>query len=164
MGEPLRLMLDIPNDVEIVDIFITRDNRKFLVASSKGDGFIISESETIAQTKNGKQILNVKNDAKAVVCRSIDGDHIACIGENRKMLIFPITELPDMTRGKGVRMQKYKDGGLSDALSFNLALGLTWKDPADRQRTEMNLEDWISKRAASGRMAPRGFPRNNRFD
>ena len=102
--------------------------------------------------------------AKAVVCRSIDGDHIACIGENRKMLIFPITELPDMTRGKGVRMQKYKDGGLSDALSFNLALGLTWKDPADRQRTEMNLEDWISKRAASGRMAPRGFPRNNRFD
>ena len=164
MGEPLRLMLDIPNDVEIVDIFITRDDRKFLVASSKGDGFIISESETIAQTKNGKQILNVKNDAKAVVCRSIDGDHIACIGENRKMLIFPITELPDMIRGKGVRMQKYKDGGLSDALSFNLALGLTWKDPADRQRTEMNLEDWISKRAASGRMAPRGFPRNNRFD
>ena len=80
------------------------------------------------------------------------------------MLIFPISELPDMTRGKGVRMQKYKDGGLSDALSFNLALGLSWKDPADRQRTEMNLEDWISKRAASGRMAPRGFPRNNRFD
>ena len=164
MGEPLRLMLDIPNDVEIVDIFITKDDRKFLVASSKGDGFIISESETIAQTKNGKQILNVKNEAKAVVCRTIDGDHIACIGENRKMLIFPISELPDMTRGKGVRMQKYKDGGLSDALSFNIASGLSWKDPAGRQRTEINLEDWISKRAASGRMAPRGFPRNNRFD
>ena len=99
-----------------------------------------------------------------MVCKPLIGDHIACIGENRKMLIFPITELPVMSRGKGVRMQKYKDGGLSDATSFNLKLGLTWKDPANRQRTEINLEDWISKRAASGRMAPRGFPRDNKFN
>jgi len=164
MGEPLRLMLEIPNDVDIVDVFVTKENRKFLVASSKGDGFIISETETNAQTKNGKQILNLKDGAKAIVCKTLNGDHIACIGENRKMLIFPISDLPEMTRGKGVRMQKYKDGGLSDATSFNLKLGLTWKDPANRQRTEINLEDWISKRAASGRMAPRGFPRDNKFN
>jgi topoisomerase-4 subunit A len=164
MGEPLRLMLEIPNDVDIVDVFVTKENRKFLVASSKGDGFIISETETNAQTKNGKQILNLKDGAKAIVCKPLNGDHIACIGENRKMLIFPIADLPEMTRGKGVRMQKYKDGGLSDASTFNISSGLSWKDPADRQRTETKLEDWISKRASSGRMAPRGFPRDNKFN
>ena len=164
MGEPLRLMLEIPNDVDIVDVFVTKENRKFLVASSKGDGFIISETETNAQTKNGKQILNLKDGAEAIVCKPLNGDHIACIGENRKMLIFPIADLPEMTRGKGVRMQKYKDGGLSDASTFNISSGLSWKDPADRQRTEMKLEDWISKRASSGRMAPRGFPRDNKFN
>ena len=164
MGEPLRLMLDIPNDVDIVDVFVTKENRKFLVASSKGDGFIISETETNAQTKNGKQILNLKDGAKAIVCKTLNGDHIACIGENRKMLIFPISDLPEMTRGKGVRMQKYKDGGLSDASTFNISSGLSWRDPADRQRTETKLEDWISKRASSGRMAPRGFPRDNKFN
>ena len=164
MGEPLRLMLDIPNDVDIVDVFVTKENRKFLVASSKGDGFIISETETNAQTKNGKQILNLKDGAKAIVCKTLNGDHIACIGENRKMLIFPISDLPEMTRGKGVRMQKYKDGGLSDASTFNILSGLSWRDPADRQRTETKLEDWISKRASSGRMAPRGFPRDNKFN
>ena len=164
MGEPLRLMLDIPNDVDIVDVFVTKENRKFLVASSKGDGFIISETETNAQTKNGKQILNLKDGAKAIVCKTLNGDHIACIGENRKMLIFPISDLPEMTRGKGVRMQKYKDGGLSDASTFNMSSGLSWRDPADRQRTETKLEDWISKRASSGRMAPRGFPRDNKFN
>ena len=164
MGEPLRLMLDIPNDVDIVDVFVTKENRKFLVASSKGDGFIISETETNAQTKNGKQILNLKDGAKAIVCKTLNGDHIACIGENRKMLIFPISDLPEMTRGKGVRMQKYKDGGLSDASTFNISSGLSWRDPADRQRTETKLEDWISKRASSGRMAPRGFPQDNKFN
>ena len=164
MGEPLRLMLDIPNDVDIVDVIVTKENRKFLVASSKGDGFIISETETNAQTKNGKQILNLKDGAKAIVCKTLNGDHIACIGENRKMLIFPISDLPEMTRGKGVRMQKYKDGGLSDASTFNISSGLSWRDPADRQRTETKLEDWISKRASSGRMAPRGFPRDNKFN
>ena len=164
MGEPLRLMLEIPNDVDIVDVFVTKENRKFLVASSKGDGFIISETETNAQTKNGKQILNLKDGAKAIVCKPLNGDHIACIGENRKMLIFPIADLPEMTRGKGVRMQKYKDGGLSDASTFNISSGLSWKDPADRQRTETKLDDWISKRASSGRMAPRGFPRDNKFN
>ena len=164
MGEPLRLMLDIPNDVDIVDVFVTKENRRFLVASSKGDGFIISETETNAQTKNGKQILNLKDGAKAIVCKTLNGDHIACIGENRKMLIFPISDLPEMTRGKGVRMQKYKDGGLSDASTFNISSGLSWRDPADRQRTETKLEDWISKRASSGRMAPRGFPRDNKFN
>ena len=164
MGEPLRLMLDIPNDVDIVDVFVTKENRKFLVASSKGDGFIISETETNAQTKNGKQILNLKDGAKAIVCKTLSGDHIACIGENRKMLIFPTSDLPEMTRGKGVRMQKYKDGGLSDASTFYISSGLSWSDPAGRQRTEKKLEDWISKRASSGRMAPRGFPRDNKFN
>ena len=100
---------------------------------------------------------------QARVCRTVDGDHVACVGENRKVLVFPLEELPEMTRGKGVRLQKYKDGGLSDARTFTLAEGLSWLDPAGRTRTETDLEEWIGKRASAGRMAPRGFPRDNRF-
>ena len=93
----------------------------------------------------------------------VNGDHVAVVGENRKVLIFALDELPEMARGKGVRLQKYKDGGLSDATTFTLADGLSWKDPAGRTRTETDLTDWLAKRAAAGRMAPRGFPRDNRF-
>ena len=97
------------------------------------------------------------------MCCNINGDYIAVVGENRKVLIFPISELPEMARGKGVRLQKYKDGGLSDLTTFNLSDGLTWLDPAGRTRTESNLADWMAKRASAGRMAPRGFPRDNKF-
>ena len=164
MGEPLRLIVDLPNEAEIMDIFIHKPGRKLLLASSAGDGFIVPEDEIIAQTRSGKQVLNVRTPTKAKVCKPVEGDHIAVVGENRKVLIFPIEELPEMARGKGVRLQKYKDGGLSDARSFTLAEGLVWLDPAGRTRTETALEEWIGKRAGSGRMAPRGFPRDNRFN
>ena len=163
MGEPLRLMVDVPNDADIVDIFVSKADRKLLVASSVGDGFIVREEEVIAQTRSGKQVLNVKGDVEAQVCKPVAGDHVTVVGENRKMLIFPITELPELSRGKGVRLQKYKDGIMSDATTFELAAGLSWLDPAGRTRTETELKEWIAKRASAGRMAPRGFPRNNKF-
>jgi topoisomerase-4 subunit A len=163
MGEPLRLMVDLPNEAGIVDLLIHKPGRKLLVASDAGDGFIVPEEEVIAQTRSGKQVLNLKEPARALVCRPVTGDHVACVGDNRKVLVFALDELPELGRGKGVRLQKYKDGGLSDATTFNLADGLTWRDPAGRTRTESNLEEWLGKRAGSGRMAPRGFPRDNRF-
>jgi topoisomerase-4 subunit A len=164
MGEPVRLMIDLPNEAEMVDLFIHKPERKLLMASSAGDGFIVVEDEVIAQTRNGKQVLNVRGDVKAAVCSPINGDHLACVGENRKVLIFPLEELPEMARGKGVRLQKYKDGGLSDATTFTMAEGLSWLDPAGRTRTETELAEWVGKRAATGRMAPRGFPRDNKFN
>ncbi len=164
MGEPIRLIVDLPNDAEMVDMFIHKAGQKLLVASSAGDGFVVNEDDIVAQTRSGKQVLNVKGDVKAHVCRPVQGDHIACVGENRKVLIFSIAELPEMGRGKGVRLQKYKDGGLNDATTFTLAEGLSWLDPAGRTRTETELGEWIGKRASAGRMAPRGFPRDNKFN
>ncbi|WP_425053972.1 DNA topoisomerase IV subunit A [Psychromarinibacter sp. S121] len=163
MGEPVRLMVDLPNEAEIVELFILNPESKLLVASSAGDGFIVPQSEVVAQTRSGKQVLNVRGDVKAKICRKVTGDHVACVGENRKVLVFPLDELPEMGRGKGVRLQKYKDGGLSDLTTFTLAEGLSWLDPAGRTRTESDLTEWLGKRAGSGRMAPRGFPRDNTF-
>ena len=165
MGEPLRLMIDLPNEVEIIDLFIHDPKIKRLVASTAGDGFVVDEIEIVAQTRSGRQVLNVKEDIKALTSQPIKGNYVACIGENRKMLVFDINELPEMTRGKGVRLQKYKDGGLSDVMTFSMSDGLSWKDPAGRTRTveEAELQEWIGKRASAGRMAPRGFPRDNRF-
>ena len=163
MGEPLRLMVDIPDESKIVNIMPYIPDHRLLLASSAGDGFIVRHDDVIAQTKNGKQILNVKGNSVAKVCRNINGDHIAVVGENRKVLIFSITELPEMVRGKGVRLQKYKEGGLSDITTFDLSNGLSWLDPAGRTRTETDLEEWMGKRASAGRMAPRGFPRNKKF-
>ncbi|TCS58449.1 DNA topoisomerase IV subunit A [Primorskyibacter sedentarius] len=163
MGEPLRLMVDLPNEAEIVDLFIHRPDGKLLIASSAGDGFVVPETDVIAQTRTGKQVLNVRGDTRAKICKPVSGDHVAVVGENRKVLVFALDELPEMGRGKGVRMQKYKDGGLSDATTFTLAEGLSWRDPAGRTRTESTLDEWIGKRAGTGRMAPRGFPRDNTF-
>ncbi len=164
MGEPIRLIVDLPNEAEMVDMFIHKAGQKLLLASSAGDGFVVNEDDVLAQTRSGKQVLNVRGDVKAHVCHPVQGDHIACVGENRKVLIFPVAELPEMGRGKGVRLQKYKDGGLNDATTFNLAEGLSWLDPAGRTRTETELAEWIGKRASAGRMAPRGFPRDNKFN
>ena len=163
MGEPLRLMVDLPNEAAIVDLFIHQPDRKLLVASSAGDGFVVPENEVLAQTRAGKQVLNVRGDVRAKVCKPVTGDAVAVVGENRKVLVFALDELPEMGRGKGVRLQKYKDGGLSDATTFTLGEGLTWRDPAGRTRTETALDEWTGKRAGSGRMAPRGFPRDNTF-
>ncbi|ARC90060.1 DNA topoisomerase IV subunit A [Rhodovulum sp. MB263] len=163
MGEPVRLMVDLPNESEIVALFIHRPGEKLLVASSAGDGFLVAADDVLAQTRTGKQALNVRAPAVARVCVPVRGDHVACVGQNRKVLVFPLEELPEMGRGKGVRLQKYKDGGLVDATTFTLADGLSWHDPAGRTRTETDLTEWLGKRAGSGRMAPRGFPRDNRF-
>ena len=163
MGEPVRLMVDLPQDVEILMLFIHKPGRKLLLASSAGDGFVVPEDEVIAQTRGGKQVLNVRAPNTAAVCRPVLGDHVAVVGENRKVLVFALDELPEMARGKGVRLQKYKDGGLSDATTFDFSEGLSWLDPAGRTRTETALAEWTGKRAGAGRMAPRGFPRDNKF-
>ena len=163
LGEPLRLMVDLPNDTEIIDLFVHVPDRRLLVASSAGDGFIVPENEVLAQTRNGKQVLNVSADVRAKICKPVAGDAVAVVGDNRKVLVFMVDELPEMGRGKGVRLQKYKDGGLSDATTFIMAEGLSWHDPAGRTRTETDLAEWTGKRASAGRMAPRGFPRDNRF-
>ena len=132
------------------------------MASDEGKGFIVPENDVIAHTKNGKQVLNVKGGFKAQSCAVVEGDHVAVIGKNRKLLIFPTSELPEMKRGKGVRMQKYKDAGLSDAKTFNMADGLSWS-LGDRIRVETKLTPWLGKRASAGRLPPTGFPKNNRF-
>ena len=163
MGEPIRLIVDLPNDANMIDLFIHQPDRKLILASSAGDGFVVEENDIVAQTRTGKQVLNVKGDVSAIICKTVSGDYVATVGENRKVLIFPLSELPVMSRGKGVRMQKYKDGGLNDATTFHLLDGLSWLDPAGRRRVETELTDWIGKRAGAGRMAPRGFPRENKF-
>ncbi len=164
-GEPLRLMADLDAADDIVALFVHEPGRNLLVAASDGRGFVVSESEVIATTRKGKQVLNVKLPAEAQSCSRIpDGaDHVAVVGENRKLLIFTLTDLPEMNRGAGVRLQKYKDGGLSDAKAFKLADGLTWQDSSGRTWTINDLREWIGQRAQAGRLPMKGFPRNNRF-
>ncbi|MBD3765898.1 MAG: DNA topoisomerase IV subunit A [Rhodobacterales bacterium] len=163
LGEPVRLMVDLPNDADIVDLAIWRAGERLLVASDAGDGFVVPSDEVLAQTRAGKQVLTLREGTRTRLCRPVRGDHVAVVGENRKLLVFPLSELPEMARGKGVRLQKYKDGGLSDAITFPLAQGLQWKDPAGRTRSEPDLTEWLGPRAGTGKMAPRGFPRDNRF-
>ncbi|WP_334194308.1 DNA topoisomerase IV subunit A [Pararhodobacter sp.] len=163
MGEPLRLMVDLPQEAQILDLFVHQPGVRMIVASTDGDGFIVPGDELLAQTRAGKQVLNLRDGARALICKPVSGDHVACVGENRKMLVFALEELPEMARGKGVRLQKFKDGGLSDLTTLTLAQGLSWKDPAGRTRTETDLSEWLAKRATAGRMAPRGFPRDNKF-
>jgi topoisomerase-4 subunit A len=163
MGEPVRLMVDLPNEAEITDLMIFRPGEKLLVASTAGDGFVVPSDEVLAQTRAGKQVLTVKDGVKTALCRKVTGDTVAVVGDNRKLLVFALAELPEMAKGKGVRLQKYKDGGLSDAITFVAAEGLTWKDPAGRTRTEADLTEWQGPRAGAGKMAPRGFPRDNKF-
>jgi len=163
MGEPVRLMVDLPNEAQIVNLFLHRPGGRMVVASSDGDGFLVPTDELLAQTRAGKQVLNLRDGAKALICKPASGDHVAVVGENRKLLVFPLAELPEMGRGKGVRLQAYKDGGLSDLTTITLTQGLSWKDPAGRTRLEADLAEWLGKRASAGRMAPRGFPRDNHF-
>ena len=163
MGEPLRLMVDLPNEAQIVALFIHKPDRKLLVASDAGDGFIVAENDVVAQTRSGKQVLNVRGGVAALACKTVEGDMVATVGENRKVLVFPLSELPEMSRGKGVRLQRFKDGGLSDVTIYHAQEGLSWLDPAGRTRNVSDLADWSASRASAGRMAPRGFPRDNKF-
>jgi topoisomerase-4 subunit A len=164
-GEPLRLMCDLDAADSVVALFVHTPGARRLVASSDGNGFIVNEDDCLANTRKGKQVLNVKAPVEAQVCVAVaDGaDHVACVGENRKMLIFRRGELPEMGRGKGVRLQKYKDGGLSDARAFTLKEGLAWTDSSGRTWTVTELKEWIGERAQAGRLPPKGFPKNNRF-
>ena len=162
-GEPLRLMIDLPNDADIISLAVHRPGGKLLVASSQGYGFVVAEDEVLAQTKNGKQVLNLGEGDEAVACVPVAGDHVAVVGENRKLLLFPLDQLPEMTRGRGVILQKFKDGGLSDVKTFARKEGLSWAIGAGRVRTETQIAEWIGQRAQAGRMPPQGFPRSNKF-
>ena len=169
-GEPVRIMVDMENDADILSVFIHKPGRKRLVASTLGNGFVVSENDVIANTRKGKQVLNVPTLVEAMICAEINTDadipdQVAVVGENRKMLIFPLSQVPEMTRGKGVRLQKYKDGGIRDAKVFVGSNGLSWTDSADRihNRQLADLQEYVGERAQAGRMVPKGFPRNGKF-
>jgi topoisomerase-4 subunit A len=164
-GEPLRLMADLDAADDFVALFVHEPGRRLLVAASDGRGFVVPENEVVATTRKGKQVLNVKSPAEAQACSTVpvDADHVAAVGENRKLLIFTLADLPEMNRGAGVRLQKFKDGGLSDVKAFKLADGLTWQDSSGRTWTVTDLREWIGQRAQAGRLPMKGFPRNNRF-
>jgi topoisomerase IV subunit A len=164
-GEPIRLFSDLEQEADIVSVFRYQGGRKLIVASRQGRGFVAPEDECLANTRKGKQVLNVKPPDQARAVAPVEGDLVAAIGENRKMLIFPIEQVPEMTRGRGVRLQRYKDGGLSDIKTFEVEKGLSWADPAGRVFTQSlkELADWRGNRADAGRLAPKGFPKSNTF-
>ncbi len=164
-GEPVRLMFDLEENHDVVDCFAYEAGRKLLVASTGGYGFIVPEDEVVASTRKGKQVLNVSEPEEARICVPVDGDYVATIGENRKMLVFPLDEVNEMTRGKGVILQRIKDGALVDARVFHKKEGLTWLDAAGRTFTLAwsDLKEWVGQRAQAGKAAPKGFPRSNKF-
>ena len=166
-GEPVRLFIDLDAEVDIVQLFVVRPDMKLLLASSDGKGFVTSGDATLAETRKGKQLVNVRTGARVAVVRRIpDGaDAVAVVGDNRKMVVFPLSELPELARGQGVTLQRYRDGGLSDAVAFPLSEGLSWPlgGESGRTRTESDLSPWRAARGAAGRMPPIGFPRDNRF-
>ena len=164
-GEPIRLMADIDAGEDVFAVFPWRAGAKMLVAGSDGRGFLASQDDMVGGTRKGKAFLVVDAPAKTRLLIPAIGDHVAIIGENRKLLLFPLAQLAEMARGKGVRLQKYKDGGISDAKVFSMAEGLTWKDTSGRTWTvgAADLKEWLGNRGEAGRLPPKGFPRNNRF-
>ncbi|QDL97414.1 DNA topoisomerase IV subunit A [Rhodopseudomonas palustris] len=166
-GEPIRMFIDMEQDAAIVTVFVHTGGRKFLIASHDGQGFVVNEDECVGSTRKGKQILNVDipNEARALTVVSEGDDSVAVIGDNRKMVIFPLDQVPEMTRGRGVRLQKYKDGGLSDVATFSSKQGLGWRDSAGREfsATMKELAEWRGNRADAGRLPPKGFPKSNKF-
>ncbi len=161
-GEPLNLIVDMGDNTSVVDLLIYHEDQKLLLASDSGRGFLVDSADVLAQTKNGKQVLNVSEGNKALSCQVVDGDHVAVIGENRKMLVFKLDEIPVMKKGQGVTLQKYKMGRLSDVKIFKIAEGLTWQ-LATKDKTEKNVTEWLNKRGAPGKLPPAGFPRTNKF-
>ncbi|HUN39704.1 MAG TPA: DNA topoisomerase IV subunit A [Acetobacteraceae bacterium] len=161
-GQPVRLLAELTNEDDVVALFVATEGGKYLVASSSGRGFIVAGVELGAEKRTGKQILNVKPGEEATICVLADGDHLAVIGSNRKLLVFPLDQIPEMARGAGVILQRYTEGGLADAKVFRLSEGLSWK-LGDKVRTEFNLRDWLGARAQAGRLPPNGFPRSGKF-
>jgi topoisomerase-4 subunit A len=165
-GEPIRLFIDLEQDADLVGVLRHQGARKFLLASAQGRGFVVSEDECIANTRKGKQVLNVTPPDAARAIAVVEGELVVTIGENRKMVIFPLDQVPEMARGRGVRLQRYRDGGLSDLKTFKADVGLAWSDSAGRafSLTLEELGDWRGNRADAGRLAPKGFPRTNTFN
>lgn len=164
-GEPLRIMVDMENDQDVLTAFVHDPARKLIVSSTAGNGFVVTESDIVANTRKGKQVMNVTMPDEAKLVVPVKGDHLAVVGENRKMLVFPLVQVPEMARGKGVRLQRYKDGGVSDIRSFAIAEGLSWEDSAGRvfTKTKDELIEWMGDRAGAGRVVPKGFPRSGKF-
>lgn len=166
-GEPVRTMVDIDADAAQIALLVYKPGAKVLVAASSGKGFAAPMDELLAETRKGRQVVNVKPGVKLVVVRQIgeSHDHIAVVGDNRKLVVFALEELPEMSRGQGVTLQRYRDGGLSDAATFNLEEGLSWQMGGEtgRTRTEKDIEMWKVARGAAGRLPPQGFPRDNKF-
>jgi topoisomerase-4 subunit A len=159
-------MIDLRNEEEIVSLFKHQAGTKILIAAETGRGFMAEADKVLASTKNGKQVMNVEEGKnKAVLARIIDEnhDHVAIVGKNRKLLVFPVDQMPEMTRGRGAILQKYKGGNLGDIISFNALEGLSWEMRGGKTRTETDLMPWIGKRGQVGRMPPHGFPTNNKF-
>jgi topoisomerase-4 subunit A len=164
-GDPIRLMIELEESAEIVAAFPYRAGLKLLVASTEGRGFVVPTDDVVANTRKGKQVLNIDPPVEAMLVVPAEGDHVAIIGQNRKLLCFPLSEVAEMGRGKGVKLQRYKDGGLSDAKVFKLEDGLTWLDSSNRTWTvaQAELIEWLGHRAEAGRLPPKGFPKNNKF-
>jgi topoisomerase-4 subunit A len=162
-GQPVRLMVDLTNEDAVVAMFVHRDGARFLVAASDGKGFIVKGEDLLAEKRTGKQVMNIDSPTEAALCVPAEGDSVAVIGENRKLIVFPVDQVPEMARGRGVQLQAYRDGGLSDAKVFTRAEGLTWT-LGGRARTETDLRPWLGNRAGAGRAPPNGFPKGNRFE
>jgi len=160
-------MIDIPAEAHIVALLVHKPGTKLLLAATTGKGFVAVTDELLAETRKGRQVVNVRGDARLLVVREIGAghDHVAVVGENRKLMVFHLQELPEMSRGQGVTLQRYRDGGLSDATTFTLAEGLSWAmgGESGRMRTENEIGMWKVARGAAGRLPPQGFPKNNKF-
>ncbi len=161
-GQPVRLLAELTNEDDVAALFVAAEDMRYLVASTAGRGFVVSGGELTAEKRTGKQVLNLKPGEEAALCIPADGDHVAVVGSNRKLLVFPLEQVPEMARGGGVILQRYHDGGLADAKVFRLADGLTWR-LGEKMRTETNLRDWLGARGQAGRLPPSGFPRSGRF-
>ncbi len=161
-GQPIRLIADLTNEDDVTELFIWREGVKYLVASNTGRGFVVKSDDMLAEKRTGKTVLNLKPGEEAAFCNPVAGDHVAVIGTNRKLLVFPLDQVPEMARGGGVILQKYQQGTLADLKTFALADGLTWR-LGEKTRTENTLRDWIGERAQAGRLPPNGFPKSGKF-
>jgi topoisomerase-4 subunit A len=158
----MRLLADLANDDKVLELFVPREGARYLVVSASGRGFVVKADDLAAEKRTGKQVLNLRDGEAAALCIPADGDHIAIVGSNRKLLVFPLDQVPELARGTGVALQRYKDATVADARVFRMADGLTWKS-GERTRSETNLRDWLGERAQVGRLPPNGFPKTNRF-
>ncbi len=160
--QPMRLLADLANEDTVLSLFVPREGFRYLVVSASGRGFVVKAEDLSAEKRTGKQVLNLREAEAAVLCVPADGDHVAIVGTNRKLLVFPLEQVPELARGTGVTLQRYKDGVVADAKVFRVADGLTWKS-GDRTRTETDLRNWFGERAQAGKLPPNGFPKTNRF-